>query len=306
MPDAKADSTLGRPLAGLLGRTVAGRYRIVQLLGQGGTGAVYEAERLPEGTPCAVKVLRPDAPGAALIGPRLRREARAAPLLVHLGLVAIHELVEEQGELHLVMELLRGRSVRAALHGGPLAARRTLVLARQVLGALAHAHAHGAIHRDLKPDHLFLTAEGAPGREYERVKLIDFGLIKLLGEPDDLTEPGMILGTPGYLPPEQALGQSVDARADLYALGVSLFEMLTGRLPFRSPDTLTLVRMHISAPPPALSQAVPGRPWCTPALEHLVSRALAKRPDDRFADAADMAAALDAAFASIDHLPPGT
>jgi serine/threonine-protein kinase len=180
------------------------------------------------------------------------------------------------------------------------------VLARQVLEALAHAHAHGVIHRDLKPDHLFLTAEGPPGREYERVKLIDFGLLELLGEPDDLTEPGMILGTPAYIPPEQALGQPVDGRADLYALAVSLFEMLTGRVPFRSPDALTLVRMHISAPPPSLSQAVPGRFWCTPALEHLLSRALSKRPDDRFATAADMASALEAAFASIDHLPAGT
>ncbi len=310
MPDAKADSTLARPLAELVGRTVAGRYRIVRLLGRGGAGAVYEAEQLPGGAPVAIKAVLPGAPEAELIAERLRREARAARLLDHPNIVAIRELVEERDERYLVMELLRGRTVAAELEAGALAARRTLVIARQVLDALAHAHARGVIHRDLKPHHLFLTPAGEPGRQYERVKLLDLGLAKLIGDAAEvdgarLTQTGMISGTPAYMSPEQALGRPVDGRADLYALGIVLFEMLTGRVPFRSPDPVTLVRMQAQVPAPSLAASAPGRPWCTPELERLVARALAKRPEERFTGAAEMAASLELAFASLDHLPAG-
>ncbi len=304
------DSTLARPLADLVGRTIADRYRIVRLLGRGGTGAVYEAEPLAGGAPVAVKALLPGAPDADLIAERFRREAAAARLLDHPNIVEIRELIGERDELYLVMELLRGRSVAGELSSGPLAARRTLVIARQVLDALAHAHARGVIHRDVKPDHLFLTSAGEPGRQYERVKLLDLGLVKLVGAAaaaagpgEPATQDGTIAGTPAYMAPEQALGRAVDGRADLYALGVAIFEMLTGRVPFRSPDPVTLVRMQAQAPAPTLAQSAPGRPWCTPELERLVARALAKRPEDRHADAAEMTAALDIAFASLDHLP---
>jgi len=310
VPDAKADSTLARPLAQLVGRTIAGRFRIVRALGRGGSGAVYEAAELPGGAPLAIKALLPGAADAELHAGRLRREAAAGRLLDHPNIVEIRELVAEGDELYLVMELLRGRSVAAELQAGALAARRTLVIARQVLDALGHAHARGVVHRDVKPDHLFLTEAGEPGREYERVKLVDLGLVKLVGDAAaeagaKLTQTGLVFGTPAYMAPEQALGHPVDGRADLYALGVSLFEMLTGRLPFRSPDPVTLVRMQASAPPPTLASSAPGRPWCTPALEHLVARALAKRPEDRFADAAEMTAAIELAFGSLDHLPAG-
>jgi serine/threonine-protein kinase len=311
VPDAKADSTLARPLAELVGRTIAGRYRIVRPLGRGGTGAVYEAEQLGGGEPLAIKALLPGAPEADLIAERLRREARVARLLDHPNIVEIRDLLEEQGELYLVMELLRGCSIAGELSAGALAARRTLVIARQVLDALAHAHGRGVIHRDVKPDHVFLTPAGEPGRAYERVKLLDFGLVKLVGDAaaeaglSKLTQTGMIFGTPAYMAPEQALGRAVDGRADLYALGIAIFEMLTGRVPFRSPDPVTLVRMQAQVPAPTLAQRAPGRPWCTPELERLVGRALAKRPDDRYADAAEMAASLELAFASLDHLPAG-
>ncbi|HWO26721.1 MAG TPA: serine/threonine-protein kinase [Kofleriaceae bacterium] len=312
MPDAKADSTLARPLAELVGREVGGRYRITRALGRGGTGAVYEAVQLADGAPLAIKLVLPGGVPPELVAERFRREALAARLLDHPSIVGIRELVEEGGELYIVMELLHGRSVAAELMGGALAARRTLVIARQVLEALAHAHGRGVIHRDLKPDHLFLTQAGAPGREYERVKLIDLGLVELVGPaaalagPAPPPPPGVIFGTPAYMAPEQALGEPVDGRADLYALGITIFEMLTGRVPFRSPDLTTLVRMQVSMPAPPLASSARGRPWCTPALEHLVARALAKRPADRFADAAEMTAALEAAFSSLDHLPAGT
>ncbi|HET7502023.1 MAG TPA: hypothetical protein VFK02_13495, partial [Kofleriaceae bacterium] len=143
-------------------------------------------------------------------------------------------------------------------------------------------------------------------------KLLDFGLVKWIGEAaggpggERLTQTGAVFGTPGYLAPEQALGRPLDERVDLYALGVVVFEMLTGRPPFMSPDPMTLLRMHASAPPPALSAIAVGQPWCTPALEQLVARALAKQPSARFASALAMMAALDAAFVSLDHLPAGS
>ena len=197
------------------------------------------------------------------------------------------------------------------IEAGELTARRSLVIARQVLEALAHAHARGMIHRDIKPENLMLVTVGEPGRAYERVKLLDFGLVKLFGEAageiggDKLTQTGLVFGTPAYMAPEQALGRGVDGRADLYAVGIVLFEMLIGRKPFRSPDVLTLLRMQASAPPPTLASVAAGRAWCTPELEALVGRALIKRADARFATAEAMIAALDAAFVSLDHLPAG-
>jgi serine/threonine-protein kinase len=216
--------------------------------------------------------------------------------------------VVDDGMLYLVMERVIGESVDALLHRGPIGVRRTLVLTAQVLDALAHAHGRGLIHRDLKPSNVMIATVGEPGSEREQVKLLDFGLVKLVGEAADevggesLTRTGVVFGTPEYMAPEQALGRAVDARTDLYALGVLLYEMLTGRTPFASRDPTELMRMHVSHAPPPL----PDTPWHTPAIDDLVMRALRKRPDDRFSDAAAMKAALESAFVSIDHLPAGT
>jgi eukaryotic-like serine/threonine-protein kinase len=313
LPDAEdpRPRTLQIPRLDLGGHTIDGRYRIGGLIGQGGAGAVYEAEHVATGAALAIKVLRPDLGDAARLAERFRREAKATSLLDHPNIVEVLDLVSEGDALYLVMELIRGRSVADLIEAGELTARRSLVIARQVLEALAHAHARGMVHRDIKPENLMLVMVGEPGREYEQVKLLDFGLVKLIGEAaaeigsEKLTQTGLVFGTPAYMAPEQALGRVVDGRADLYSVGIVLFEMLTGRKPFRSPDVLTLMRMQASAPPPALSSVAPGRPWCTPELEQLVGRALAKRPDARFASAQEMTAALDAAFVSLDHLPAG-
>lgn len=301
------------PLAieAITGRVLAGRYRLHSVLGRGGVGEVYEAEQVQTGARLAVKKLLPGLADAARLAERFRREARAARLLDHPNIVEVVDLVSEQDSLYIVMELVSGRSVASLVEHGEIAPRRALVIARQVLEALAHAHARGVIHRDVKPDHIMLVKLGEPGREYERVKLLDLGLVKLIGgaagEPgsEPLTQTGVVFGTPTYMAPEQALGRRTDARADLYALGVVLFEMLTGRPPFLSPDPRTLTRMHAAAPPPLLSSIARGRPWCTPELEQLVARALAKRPDARYASALEMTAGLDAAFLSLDHLPAG-
>jgi serine/threonine protein kinase len=289
------------------GRVVADRYRLRSLIGKGGTGAVYEAEHIESGDKVAMKMLLPDLPDSEQIAERYRREAQAAPLLVHDNIIAVRELVAADDTLYLVMELVDGRPLGEILERGSIAPRRTLVLARQVLAALQHAHGNGIVHRDLKPDNVMLASIGDDTRRHEQVKLLDFGMLKRLDEDADagtkLTRAGIVAGTPAYLAPEQALGNAIDARTDLYSLGIVVFEMLTGRVPFRSPDPLITMKMQVSMPAPRLAIAV-SRPWITPALEHLVGRALAKRPDDRFASAAEMTEALDHAFVSLDHLPP--
>ena len=309
MSDRKPDPTLSTALAEAVGRTVGGRYRLGILLGRGGVGAVYEAEHLQTGGTVAVKVLLPGLPDAVRVAERFRREARVGTLLDHPNIVELLDLVAEDDTLYLVMERVRGRSVAAVLEDGTIVPRRALVIARQVLDALAHAHDRGLIHRDIKADNIMLAAAGTPEAPYERVKLLDFGLVKLVGDAaggaDKLTQTGLVFGTPSYMAPEQALGRPLDGRADLYSLGIVLFEMLTGRRPYVSPDPVTLLRMQAAAPVPTLAGAAPGRPWCTAELEALIAGALAKRPDDRFRDAAEMRAGLDRAFVSLDHLPAG-
>ena len=309
MQDAANRTAPLLPQGDLSGRTLAARYHVRTLIAHGGVGAVYEAEEIATGRPLAVKVLLPGLRDPAQLAERFRREAMATRLLDHPNIVAVLDLVSEGDALVMVMELVRGRSVADLIERGELTARRTLVIARQVLEALAYAHERGMIHRDLKPDNIMLVKLGEPGGEYERAKLLDFGLVKLIGDAADelgnerLTQTGCVSGTPAYMSPEQALGRIVDSRADLYALAVVVFEMLTGRPPFRSPEATTLMRMHAAAPIPTLASVSPGSAWCTPALEHLVARALAKSADDRFASARAMMDALDAAFVSLDHLP---
>ena len=290
---------------------LAGRYRVRGLIGSGGVGAVYEAEQIATGRLLAVKMLLPGVQDANRVAERFEREAKAASLLNHPNIVEVLAFVSEGDSLYLVMELIRGRSVGALVESGELTARRSLVIVRQVLEGLSHAHTRGMIHRDIKPDNIMLVMVGEPGREFERVKLVDFGLVKLIGDAtaevgsEKLSQTGVVFGTPAYMAPEQALGRIVDGRADLYSVGVVLYEMLTGHTPFRSSDAATLMRMQVSAPAPALSSVAAGRAWCTPEMEQLVARALAKQPDARFGGAHEMMTALDTAFLSLDHLPSG-
>lgn len=305
------DRTTSLPLSQIVAdeRVVGGRYKLRSLIGQGGMGAVYEAVHVQSGRPVALKMLLPDLPNASEVAERFRREALAASLIDHPNIVEVLDLVPDNNTLFLVMELIPGRSIAKLIESDTIGVRRSLVIVRQVLDGLAHAHAAGLVHRDLKPENIMVMQVGDPGREYDRVKILDFGVVKLVGEAaevvggEKLTRMGLVFGTPAYISPEQALGHIVDGRADLYSLGVILFEMLAGRTPFRSGDNLALMRMHASAPIPTLASVVPGRSWCTPELEVLVRRALAKKPDQRFAHAEAMIAAIDIAFLSLDHLP---
>ncbi len=294
----------------LVGRMVTGCYRILSVIGRGAMGAVYEAEHVSSGKRVAVKAMLPEMKQTREGAGRFEREARAASFLSHPHIVEVFALDTLDHDTQvLVMELVRGVSVRDLIDAGPIAARRALVIARQTLQGLRHAHTHGVIHRDLKPDNIMVSRAGEPGSEYDWVKLLDFGVVKLDGiaaaefGEDKLTRTGVVCGTPAYMAPEQALGRPVDARIDLYSLSVILFEMLTKRTPFESDDPMELLRMHVSEPPPALAEAAGAQPWCTAELESLLAEGLEKRPEYRFADARAMVAALDAAFLSLDHLP---
>jgi serine/threonine protein kinase len=305
--------------------TQIGRYRVIRSLGRGGMAGVYEVED-DTGKRFALKSPLVDVSAAGDVTRRFAREANALRLLDHPNLVAAVDVFVEAGYLFLVMEKVEGATLTQAmmpqpvpgerrspaaerrtpskLVRTPLAPRRALVTARQILEGVGHAHARNLVHRDLKPDNILLIDMGG----WERVKIIDFGIVKLLGDAaaaygaSALTNAGLVVGTPAYMAPEQALGRQIDTRTDLYAVGVLLFEMLTGRLPFHDPDPLRLMAMHAKSAVPRLEDVAKGAPWATPEVCVLVEAALIKDPAHRFPDADTMIAALDDAFYSIDHL----
>jgi eukaryotic-like serine/threonine-protein kinase len=281
--------------------TRIGRYRVVGPLGRGGMGGVYEVED-ERGGRFALKAPLVDVSPVGEVTRRFAREANALRMLDHPNVVAAVDVFVEAGALFLVMEKVIGQPLG---RGGPRSPRQALVLVRQMLEGIGHAHALGIVHRDLKPGNTILVDMGG----WERVKIIDFGLVKLVGDAAQafgaaaLTRTGLAFGTPAYMAPEQALGRMIDARVDLYAVGVILFELLAGRLPFDDPDPMVVMRLQVKAAPPRLEDLAAGAPWCTPAVRAVIDGALHKDAAHRFASAAAMITAIDAAFASIDHLP---
>ena len=261
------------------------RYRLLSELGRGGMGTIYRARDQALERDVAVKILTPSDLGTAGRA-RLLREAQAAAQLNHPNIVTIFDVGEADGTPFIVMELVDGTS----LHEQPaMAAADWIRVASQVCTALEHAHAHGIVHRDLKPENILVAADGT-------TKLTDFGLALSLASR--ATSEGVIAGTVFYLAPEQALGQPVDGRSDLYALGVILYELTAGRLPFTAEDPLAVISQHLHSPvvlPSTYNEAIP------PALESLILRLMAKQPDDRPASAAEVRLAL----ASLDLSPRG-
>ena len=278
-----------------------GRYRVIEKLGRGGMGGVFEVED-EAGVRYALKSPVVDINPNAEVTRRFAREANALRMLDHPNLVAAVDVFVHEGHLFLLMEKVVGRPLGKLIAEGALEPRRALVLARQILEGVGHAHAQGIVHRDLKPDNILLVDMGG----WDRVKIIDFGLVKLIGDVADafgaaaLTRTGIVFGTPAYMAPEQALGRHIDGRTDIYTLGVILFEMLVGRLPFMDKDPMALMRHHAKTPPPRLDQVIRA-PWVTPQLIVLVEGALEKEPNSRFPNTAAMIAALDDAFYSMDQ-----
>jgi serine/threonine protein kinase len=281
-----------------------GRYKLVAPLGRGGMGGVWEVED-SGGIRYALKSPASGMNPAAETTKRFAREANAVRLLDHPNLVTAVDVFVEAGYLFLVMEKVSGRTLTKVLGEGPMHPRRAMILARQLLDGIGHAHGHGLVHRDLKPDNIMIIDMGG----WERAKIVDFGLVKLIGDAEaamgggKLTTTGLVFGTPAYMSPEQAMGKLVDGRTDLYACATILFEMLTGRVPFDHHDPMMQMRMQVKAPPPRLDMLAKREPWCTPQLVAVLDAALSKDPDQRFPSAAVMIQALDDAFKSIDHVP---
>jgi serine/threonine protein kinase len=261
----------------MLGSTLHNRYRVDAELGRGGMGTVYRAHDIVLDRPVAIKVLSDSGLGTEGRA-RLLNEARAVAKLDHPNIVAVHDAGETAGTPFIVMQLVEGES----LHARRLTNLDEIIaIAGQVCAALEHAHAHGIIHRDLKPENVIITPNSL-------AKLMDFGLAR--SSASRLTSEGVFIGTVFYLAPEQALGREIDHRVDLYSLGVILYELAAGRLPFVADDPVAVISQHLHAPvvPPSTYN-----PEISPALDALIGKLLAKDPAHRFASALEVRQALE-------------
>jgi serine/threonine-protein kinase len=272
-----------------LGQVLDGRYRIHGQLAAGGMGVVYRAERVGLGKQVAVKFLHRTSALMPQHRTRFEREATAMSRLTHPNLVSVIDHGSHDGLPYLVMEYHPGTTLKRALGDGPLAPERAVFIARQMLAGLASAHASGVVHRDLKPANVLLC--GAPGEDL--VKILDFGVAKLLdagGGPTEVSVvAGTVLGTPSYMSPEHARAQPIDGRSDVYAVGVMLYEMVTGRRPFEGAGKLGILRMQVEDRPVSPRERVE---TLSRELSAAILRAMEKEPEARFPSAAEFAAAL--------------
>jgi serine/threonine protein kinase len=285
MASADSSGQLAWQVDKLIGTDLDGRYHLEDLLGKGGMGAVLRARHLFMDQAVAIKVLRPNLARDPNAARRFLREARGTLKVESEHAVKVLDFaITEDGLLYMVLELLDGRTVGAEVYNdGPLPLRRALRIARQVCDALAAAHRVGLVHRDLKPENIMLVRRGG---DPDHVKVLDFGLAKVMEHAGNralsmaaLTAGDIVFGTPDYMAPEQAMGQALDGRADIYALGATLFEMITGRPPFVGPPMQVLAD-HVRAPAPTLRSLAPSLD--IPAdVESLVARCLAKDPAAR-------------------------
>jgi len=277
--------------AELIGTIVAGRYRLERLLGAGGMGSVYRGEHVHMKKPVAVKVLHREMTALPEMVARFEREAVAAGRIEHPNVVTASDFGRlDDGSFFLVLEFVEGTPLAKVLDKEHvLPPERALHITRQIADALGAAHALRIVHRDLKPDNIMLV-----DRENYRdfVKVLDFGIAKVrmqdeTGKTQQLTQLGTVFGTPEYMSPEQARGNPVDGRGDLYALGVMLYEMLAGKTPFKADDLIVVLTRHITEPPPPLSEKIPG------PVRELVMKLLAKSPDERYQSAPELVLEID-------------
>jgi eukaryotic-like serine/threonine-protein kinase len=284
----------------LLGSNFAGRFTILSRLGRGSMGSVYRARQEAVGRDVAIKIVRPDRAYDPETKARFEREARAVSVLTSPHTVTAFDFGEaEDGSWFLVMEMLEGETLGERLkRARRLPWREATRFVRHALLSLGEAHQKGIIHRDLKPDNLFLSKViGSDAREL--CKILDFGIAKWMDNDNPSLDPletqaGTVFGTPRYMSPEQAQGATLDARSDLYSLGVLFYQMLTGRAPFVDDDAVVVMARHIKDEPPPLSE-VAGDVEIPPAIEHVLQRSLNKQPAARPQSAEEFIAVLDAA-----------
>lgn len=272
----------------LIGRTIDGRYRLDSLIGRGGMGAVYCATRLLIGDEVAIKILHTEQVGDPHAAERFRREARAAARLKHPNAVSIYDFgVSSDGLQFLVMELVEGKSLREITRTqGPLDSSLVAEIASQICAALDEAHRQHIVHRDIKPDNIIINFTPAG----LRAKVLDFGIAKLRDDTTShLTQTGSVMGTPHYMSPEQCLGEDLDSRADIYSVGVVVYELLCGSVPFNSPISTAVVVQHVNQPPPSLRAINPSIPA---EVEAVVFHALEKSRHARPATAGALAQEL--------------
>src|SRR5262245_34813481 len=299
----------------MIGKTI-GQYRVTDKVGEGGMGIVYRATDTQLGREVAIKVLPATYSTNTDRLRRFEQEAQAAGALNHPNILVIYHIGSDDGAPYIVSELLDGETLRDRLAGGSLSQRKAIDYALQMAHGLAAAHEKGIIHRDLKPENVFVTKDG-------RIKILDFGLAKLLGENDGsraldelstrrvATDPGVVMGTIGYMSPEQLRGRPADHRSDIFSFGAILYEMLSGKRAFRGDSTADTMSAILREDPPDLSSTNQN---IAPALERIVNHCLEKSPDERFHSANDLGFAIESLSGSgqmspstataISHLPP--
>ncbi|MCK6533650.1 MAG: protein kinase [Polyangiaceae bacterium] len=289
----------------MIGRTLPGGYHILDLISVGGMGRVYRAEQSVLGRTVAVKVIHPHLLSDENSALRFMTEARAASQLNHPNSVSVYDFGRtEDGQPYLVMEFLRGKDLATvAWEEGPLPFARIVDVMRQALAALGEAHELGIVHRDLKPENIILEPLRRGG---DFVKVVDFGLAKLKGDAQgrSITNPGIVCGTPDYMSPEQGRGDNLDGRSDLYGLGVVLFQLLTGRLPFDADSPTQIVMMHLTIPVPDPRQVAPERN-IPEALVEVVQKSMAKDAAQRYQDASEFSDGLTAALRTFEVVAAG-
>jgi serine/threonine protein kinase/tetratricopeptide (TPR) repeat protein len=287
-----------------VGKSLPGGYYILDLISVGGMGRVYRAEQAALGRTVAVKIIHPHLLSDENSALRFMTEARAASQLNHPNSIAVFDFGRtDDGQPYLVMEFLRGKDLaRVAYEEGPLPFSRIVEVLRQALAALSEAHELGIVHRDLKPENIILEPLRRGG---DFVKVVDFGLAKLRADAQhpSVTSPGIVCGTPDYMAPEQGRGDAIDGRSDLYSIGVVLFQLLTGRLPFEADSPTQVVMMHLTIPVPDPRQVAPERHIPDPLVD-VVLKALAKDARKRYQDAAEFADALKSALILAESVRP--
>jgi eukaryotic-like serine/threonine-protein kinase len=291
-----ADGTALRPKGSdsLIGSVLAERYHILKRIGEGGMGRVYLGEHVKMNRQCAIKVMSPALVNDAESASRFAREASSAARIIHPNVAAVFDYGESEGLVYLVMEYVDGEPLsRLLAREAPFALERAVDLARQIADGLGAAHELGIVHRDLKPDNILVTRSKS-GREV--AKVVDFGIAKAMqeGAGEALTRTGLVIGTPEFMSPEQLLGDPIDARSDLYALGCILHLMLTAAPAFDAPTREQMIKRRLSENPPHAQELDPGIP---DSIDRVIVKLLARTPDERYGSAAEVRDALSGTYA---------